>query len=144
MLCLAGMAEPVDSERNVEFFASLSRCLANDRFLTRFYESFLASSPEVTAKFRDTDFERQKRAMASSLYSIVMALEQAAAPMAYLESIAEQHSRRQLDIPSPMYDLWLECLIDSVREADPEFSPRLEANWRVAMRFAIERMRARY
>ncbi len=138
------MAESPDAQKNAEFFASLSRCLADGRFLTRFYERFLASSPEVAAKFRHTDLERQKRAMASSLYSIVLALEQAEAPLAYLDSVAEQHSRRQLDIPAPMYDLWLESLIASARDADSEFSPRIEAIWRGAMQFAIERMRARY
>lgn len=127
-----------------EFINSLERCLANRGFLERFYELFLASSPVVAEKFRNTDFDRQKRALTSSLYVIVMALERGAAPLAYLEQIAERHGRRDLDIPPELYDGWLECLVQAAREHDPEFSDRTELLWRNTMQFGIDLMKERY
>ena len=43
------------------FRASLKRCLADADFLREFYELFMASSPEVRDKFKDTEFPRQYR-----------------------------------------------------------------------------------
>lgn len=137
------MAEP--RPRQVSSFSrSLSRCIGNPRFLDRFYELFINSSEAVAGKFRDTDLERQKRALSSSLYAMVMASEGGEAAIAYLDQIARRHGRQDLDIPAEMYDQWLECLIRAVRESDPEFTPEVEQVWRGMMRFGIQFMRDRY
>jgi hypothetical protein len=43
------------------FNDSLARCLRGDRFFQRFYELFVASSPEVRDKFRTSDFRKQQQ-----------------------------------------------------------------------------------
>lgn len=126
------------------FSGSLARCLADPGFLTRFYELFLQSSPEVAERFRETDFERQRRALSSSLYVMVMVVENSEPAVAYLERIARKHSRADLDIRPELYDLWLECLIQSVSEYDPEFSDEIGQLWRKTMQVGIDFMRARY
>ena len=65
----------MDSERLEAYVGSLTRCLGIPAFLDRFYEIFLASSPEVAEKFKDTNFARQKVALGQSLYLMVMAAE---------------------------------------------------------------------
>jgi len=134
----------VDESRIEIFSSSLSRCLADDGFLKRFYEHFLGSSPQVAAKFADTDFERQRRALGSSLYVMTMAVERSAPALAYLERIAERHARDELDIEPALYDVWLDCLIRTVGERDPEWSESIEAAWREAMQVGIDLMRSRY
>jgi hemoglobin-like flavoprotein len=132
-------------EREIEeFIDSLERCLADRRFIDRFYALFLASSPAVAEKFRNTDFDRQKRALTASLYVMVMAVERGSAPLAYLEQIAERHGRRDLDIGPELYDSWLDCLVLAAREHDPKFSERIETLWRKTMQFGIDLMRERY
>ena len=42
-----------------------------------------------------------------------------------LEQLAERHSRRQVDIPPRLYDLWLDSLCETVEQHDPEFKPEL-------------------
>ena len=76
--------------------------------------------------------DRQKRALASSLYVMILPMEKGAAALEYLEQIAERHSRRDLDIPPEMYDLWLECLVGTAREYDPQYSDHLDRIWRPA------------
>ena len=63
------------TERTSVVAESLARCLNDSRFLDRFYELFVSSSDSVADKFRDTDFDNQKRILASSLYLMIMAME---------------------------------------------------------------------
>ena len=134
----------MDRNRIDSFSVRLGRCLADRAFISRFYDLFVDSSPEVAEKFHATDFERQRRAMITSLYVIVLALEQGDAAMAYLDRVARQHGRHELDIRPELYDAWLECLLQAVREYDPLFSDETETVWREAMQFGIDYMRKGY
>jgi hypothetical protein len=50
-----------------------------------------------------------------------------------------------MDVPLRfLYDQWLECLIQAVRECDPVFCEEVEQAWRRAMRVGIEFLRSRY
>jgi hemoglobin-like flavoprotein len=110
------------NERDRELFNdSLERCSGGRRFLDRFYELFATSSVDVAAKFANTDFHVQKRAVRVSFYMIMSAIEQKPEGHVHLERIAARHSRKGLDIRPQLYDQWLECLIQAVRECDPLF-----------------------
>jgi hemoglobin-like flavoprotein len=124
--------------------ASLERCMTESGFLERFYELFLASSPEVRERFTTTNFERQRRALSSSLVLMVLALDGGAPARAYMDQVAERHSRGALDIPPAMYDGWLDCLMLAAREFDPQFDDALEQDWRATLAEGIALMRARY
>ena len=113
-------------------------------FLERFYELFLASSPDVRERFKTTNFERQRRALSSSLVLMVLALDGGAPARAYMDQVAERHSRGALDIPPAMYDGWLDCLMLAAREFDPQFDDTLEQDWRATLAEGIALMRARY
>lgn len=126
------------------FVGSLSRCLENPSFLDRFYERFVASSPEVAEKFKNTDFGRQKIALRQSLYLMVMATEGGEAAVPYLERIARRHGREDLNIRPELYDLWLDALIETAREHDPDFDDAAEATWRQLIRPGMEIMRSKY
>ena len=101
---------PLDRNQIARFDASLACCLADRAFLTRFYDLFVESSPAIAEKFRGTDFQRQRRATAASLYVIVLALEQGEAATLYLNQIAKQHGRGDLDVRPEMYEAWRDCL----------------------------------
>ena len=128
------------------FRASLKRCLANNAFLHDFYELFMSSSPEVREKFKDTDFPRQARVLADSLYIMSVASESKEDAIAWkeLDRLAEAHSRRGMDIRPDLYESWLECLVKAASQYDPEFSPAMEGAWRRALAPGIEHLRAAY
>jgi hemoglobin-like flavoprotein len=133
------------SERDVEVFNdSLERCTRHPRFLDRFYELFLASSEAVARKFTHTDFKKQKRALRTSLYMMMLVTEGKAEGDVHLERIARRHSRSELDVKPELYELWLDCLIQAVKEFDPSFNRETEGAWRSIMRPGIEFMRSRY
>ena len=88
------------------FNDSLARCLRGGQFFQRFYELFLASSPEVSDKFRSTDFRKQRRMLQTSFYMLVeyIALGWPECE-AYLERIAAAHGKHGRDIPPPLRSL---------------------------------------
>ena len=128
------------------FRASLKRCLANNAFLHDFYELFMASSPEVREKFKGTDFPRQARVLADSLYIMSVASESKEDAIAWkqLDRLAEAHSRRGLDIRPDLYQSWLDCLLKAASQYDLELSPAMEGAWRRALAPGIEHLRAAY
>jgi len=134
------------NEQVHEFRASLKRCLRTPDFLRTFYELFMGYSEEIREKFRQTDFTRQTRVLADSLYAMaVVAQGEGESPAwAEIDRIGRQHSKGQLDIRPEHYNVWLDCLIRSARQYDPEFTPALETCWRETLRSGIDRMRSLY
>lgn len=124
---------------------SLHRCAANPEFLDLFYENFLSSSPDVREKFADTDFVRQKRALMASFHLMLLAAEdEKHGPERYLKDLALRHGKSQLDIGSYHYDLWLDSLLETVRECDSECSPVIEQAWERVMGVGIDYMLEHY
>ena len=140
------MIPAVDASARDVFLASLGRCRATPGFLDAFYQRFVASSDEVRAKFAKTDMLRQVQMLEDTLFVVANAVqgEEGSPARSDLPRIAERHSRRDLDIGPELYDLFLECLIVTVRTHDPKFTPEVEAAWRDVMGFSIDYMRKRY
>jgi hemoglobin-like flavoprotein len=132
------------TERDLERFNDSLERMPGGRLLERFYELFMAASPEVRAKFADTDFRRQRRVLKVSLYLMMLAAQGRLEGQVHLDEIARRHSRAGLDIRPELYDLWLECLIAAVREHDPRFDADTERAWRAVLRSGIEAMKSRY
>ncbi len=128
------------------FRISLKRCLAAPDFLLDFYGLFMESSDEIREKFKGTDFTRQTRVLADSLWAMSVAAQGKAGSPAWgdLPRLAELHSRRGIDIRPGLYDQWLDCLIVAARRHDPEFSDDLEGAWRETLWVGIEYLRSRY
>ena len=128
----------MDSRTLEVFDRSLLRCEARWDFLDRFYERFLASSPEVREKFAKTDFVRQKRALRASLHHLLLAAQnEERGPDAYLRDVAARHGSGQLEVGAALYDLWLDSLLATVEECDPEYSPEVEKAWEAIMMVGI-------
>lgn len=131
-------------ERDIELFNdSMERCSSRSDFLNRFYTAFLASSDEVARKFEHTDLKKQARMLKISLY-IMMLSNDDSGREAQLEQLAQRHSRMELDIKPELYDLWLDRLLQTVREVDPKFDAPTEAAWRRVLQPGIDFMKSRY
>ena len=127
------------------FERSLGRCTSQTGFLDRFYDRFLASSPKVKEKFQDTDFVRQKRALKASLHLILLAAgDEDGDAGKYLADVAEKHNAKNLDIGAELYDLWLDSLLETVKESDPEWSDEVGRAWEEVMMVGIHYLTVRY
>ncbi len=124
--------------------ASYHRCRESAGFIDTFYELFLAKSPKVAEKFRRTDFTRQKLMLRESLLSMLLFNLGSADARNELERLAVRHSRHGVDIPPPLYDLWLDALSETIARHDPQITPELAAEWRAAMRPGIDLLVGKY
>jgi hemoglobin-like flavoprotein len=140
------MIPAVNASTRDTFLASFGRCRATPGFLDAFYQRFVASSYEVRAKFAKSDMLRQVQMLEDTLFVVANAVqgEEGSPARSDLPRIAERHSRRDLDIRPELYDLFLECLIVTVRTHDAKFTPEVEAAWRETMGIGIDYMRKRY
>lgn len=135
----------IPEELLIAFEGSLQRCTSVPDFLDRFYETFLASAPEVREKFAHTDFVHQKRALRASFHLILLAAsDREEGPETYLQKVAERHSRKGLDIGAAMYDLWLDSLLATIEACDPEYDARIAQAWERVMGVGIEYLVNRY
>jgi len=135
----------MDKETLQRFDDSLRRCNSNPKFLDHFYDRFITSSPKVREKFKYTDFVRQRRALRASLHLMPLVAEDPEnGPARYLGDLAFRHSKEQLDIGAELYDLWLDSLLETVKECDPEFSPEVSSAWEDVMMVGIQYMLKKY
>ena len=127
-------------EEDIRIFNdSLDRLIADPRSLDMFYDKFIGGSEAVAAKFAQTDMQHQKRALKASLYTAMLAADGNQPAIEHLRGLRRIH--RDLDVEPEHYDLWLDCLIDTVRECGGGFDVRIERVWRDVLGVAIEIMR---
>ena len=125
-------------------YERVKKIVKNDRsFFDAFYDRFTQSSPEVAEQFKHTDMQKQKKVLEKSFYSLLIFYATNNAND-YLEEIAIQHSKSVLDINPGLYDLWLESLIDTVKEYDYDFTPETELSWRLVLSVGITYMKFKY
>ena len=103
---------------------------AGETFFVRFYEIFLASSPRVPELFARTNMTRQVTMLRRSLYELVTFYVTGTLSEP-LRHVAQVH--QHLAITPDLYDRWLDALIATVREFDPECDALTEYGWRLAL-----------
>lgn len=127
------------------FNDSYRRCLAKDDFMDRFYDKYIASNEIVAEKFSNADMKKQKVMLEASLH-LLMAVTTIAPgdAIAHFKRIGAVHSREQHDIAPELYDLWLACLIDVVKECDENYDSDIDAAWRETLSGGIKIMQSMY
>lgn len=126
------------------FLESLGRCIDSGDFIATFYDRFLAADPEIREKFRDTDFDRQKRMLERSLLLSAGATTGDADALRELRERARTHDRNHLDIPPRLYELWRSSMTETAREFDHEWSPQIEDAWNRILGHIIRHMTMHY
>ena len=116
---------------------------AGNRFYEVFYQYFLASSPDVADAFKNTDMREQVNTLKRSLlYSINFMTN--TQNFDSMHRIAISHNKHNYNIKPELYDLWMECMIKTVSEFDPEFNDEVELAWRLAFAPGITYMKFMY
>jgi len=129
------------------FARSFARALGegayNPAFTGRFYTHFLATSPEVAQRFANTDMSAQKTMLHDSLHTL-LEFNKTRIISPRLRELVEIHSHRRHAIPVTLYALWLDSLITTVAEFDPDFDASVELAWRLAIAPGIALMQFGY
>ncbi|EGG98363.1 hypothetical protein imdm_107 [gamma proteobacterium IMCC2047] len=129
------------------FDASYKRILSENKngcgFFDAFYQRFLASDQHIAERFANTDMAIQQRMLKKSFYSLFAFYASGQADDA-IRRIAEKHNQFNLNIKPEFYDLWLECLIATLKDYDDQFCDDIELAWRLVMTPGITYMKFKY
>ena len=124
--------------------ASYQRCAAAPEFLSAFYQHFFQACPEAEPRFAHTDFERQHRLLTHAIGLLLSFPTQPPTEPTILTRLAERHSRRDMAVPPSFYAPFIDSLIATVAQYDPECTPEVEQAWRTTVAAGVEYMKARF
>ncbi|OED49221.1 hypothetical protein ACH42_01985 [Endozoicomonas sp. (ex Bugula neritina AB1)] len=124
-------------EDNIQQFNDSLDRISDTPFYDVFYQIFLNHSKEISDKFKNTDFNKQKLMLKRSV-AYVLNYYIYKKPSERLKKLAIMHSSKQLDIKPEMYDIWLDSIIEALSQCDPRFTKSVEAAWREVMQPGIE------
>ncbi|QSE96339.1 globin [Fulvivirga lutea] len=108
---------------------SYGRCLASGDVLDTFYQEFLGSSPEIKERFKNTDFEKQKKLLKHGINLMIMFAAENLAGKSGLKRIRESHDSKHLNINPKLYDLWKFCLLQAIKSHDYKYNNLVESSW---------------
>ncbi len=116
------------------FQASFARTVEGrvEHFYTVFYAHFMAVSPQIKETFKNTNMHRQREMLHESLLSMV-AFSQTFRLSRYLEKVVKAHGATGLNLPTGFFEYWLDALIKTVAEEDPQFNASVELAWRTTL-----------
>lgn len=124
--------------------ASYQRCCETPGFFESFYRNFFAACPEAEPRFARTDFTRQNKLLRHALGLLLAFPNQPPAEPSLLARVAERHSRRDLDVPARLYPFFVDSLISTVQQHDPDFAPEVEEAWRRTVAKGVQYMLSKY
>jgi truncated hemoglobin YjbI len=101
-----------------------------EAFFDDFYRRFCAHE-DVAARFADTDMAKQITMLRKSFYHLISFAAVDAPPGHELLRLAERH--QHLGIEPSLYNRWVDSLIDTLAEWDPEFDTATALAWRAAL-----------
>lgn len=112
-------------------------------FFDAFYRHFFDSSPEVAEKFGNTDMAEQRNMLQVSLdHMVYFAIDKE--ETSEIVRVAGVHAKSRKNIPGYLYELWLDSLLATVSQFDPQYDAQIDAAWRDALGPAISYMQSHY
>ena len=107
-------------------------------FADPFYANFIAK-PGVSDAFAAVQMDRQADVLEHALSTIFTSGLDSEGGREMLGRIARKHAHLDL---SKLYDVFVETIVDTVRQQDSECTPKVEQAWRQMLGGFIERLRA--
>lgn len=123
-------------------FQSYGRCCRRDDFFIDFYDNFMSSSDAIKQRFVNTDMAAQRHLLRNGIMQLI--LHARGMPDRKLRALGESHNRHHYNIKPEWYGLWLDALMKTVRQHDPDYSPELGEAWREVLTPGIELIRGAY
>lgn len=107
---------------------SFARVGLNPDFLDHFYENFIKSDRTIAKILEGGDVEKRKALMLAEIVATIQFHRGAKASDLILAKLA--HNHQEIDLPSSMYEPWLESLLLTLQSHDPKWSDDLNNIWR--------------
>ncbi len=141
---MSGSGKALDPATMAAAKTSYDRCCAAEHFFEDFYRNFFARCPRAKPMFAHTDFERQNNLLRHAFGLLLIFPNQPEREPTILARVAERHSRRELGVDPSMYQPFIDALIDTVRDCDPQFTAAVESAWRRTVERGVAYMQSKF
>jgi len=105
-------------------------------FFPAFYNHLATKSARIEEKFAGINMAQLARTQRPGIYHLLTYFD-TDEPTEYLRHLAALHGPKYLDIAPELLDLWLEAILETVRDYDPDFDSEVEAAWRAVLQKGI-------
>lgn len=119
-------------------------CQDSDQFFDSFYFLLCSREPRIGALFAQVDMKQQNQLIRSGVEHLLWFAEGSRKSKQELQRLGKSHSRDGLRIDPPLYETWVDVVVECVREHDPEAAEPVEAAWREVLTPGIELMKSLY
>ena len=124
---------------------SFARCCEQgDDFFDAFYHRLSEKAPEIGSMFAGVNMRRQNALLRNGIESLLACAEGSSSAQTELLRLGELHGRDRINVPPELYPLWVEALMESLREYDPQHNEMTEPAWREAVSAGIKLMISKY
>ncbi|WP_018141005.1 hypothetical protein [Thioalkalivibrio sp. ALJ7] len=124
---------------NLDVRQSYQRCRSEGAFLGRFLARFLSSDKRVDATLGRYTKARQEVILDQSVRAVIQQSRSGSAPADGIHRVVQVHSPHgDVPIDPSLYPIWVESLIATIKETDPEWVAALEPEWRAAIAPAVD------
>ena len=97
-------------------------------FFPAFYKRLSTRSARIEDKFAGINLAQLARTQRPGIYHLLTYFD-TDEPSEYLRHLAALHGPKHLDIAPELLDLWLDAILETVQEFDPEYDKQVEAAW---------------
>jgi hemoglobin-like flavoprotein len=125
------MTKSASKEQILLARGSYARCQRSPGFFRRFYETLLASSPEIPGYFTHTEFDKQERLLEHGIL-LLLTYAKRENP-ALLTRLTERHGPAGLNIPVRLYSKFVTSLLATVQQTDPKCDQATLDAWESAL-----------
>jgi hemoglobin-like flavoprotein len=123
---------------------SYGRCCVSTGFFDTFYKIFLSKSPELGKMFEKTDMKKQKELLRDGIAFLTAFAKNSQMAARKVDSLGDSHSVGKLNVRPDMYPMWVDSLMEAVKQHDKKFDSNIEKAWRVVVGLGIQKMIERY
>ncbi len=128
------------------FFESVRQQLRLRRgdFADAFYDNLASQSAEIGPMFAQTDMNKQNELLRLGIESLIDFAAQRPDVERELHRLGEIHDRNHLAIRPELYPLWLNALLETVRDIDADCTPEIETAWKSVVTPGIDLILSMY
>lgn len=124
--------------------ASFDRCAKDKNFIKTFYDNLFASEPSIQPKFSNTLFSVQETLVKHGMRKLLAFAGGDGGAQGELDLIRESHNRNHMAIKPEWYTLFIDNMVKTASQFDPEYSSDLGGDWRAVMQPGINHIKAGY
>ena len=103
-----------------------------ERFYALFYEHFFSVSEDISKAFANTDMPRQHEMLHDSLINMISFSENKKASR-YFQKMAITHGKMGVGVRIALFDVWLDCLLMTVKDLDQQYDDQVDLAWRIVL-----------